>query len=190
MMLNGLFTQIVVAALAIGIAVTYVQPTFTEIGEVQSSIAEYEREIDRVSDVNQRLAALVAQADSLSVSDRRALQTYLPNSIDIVSVPRDISAMADEAGVLLRSVGYDGEVSYFSRRANQAADENPMAHAFAVQVEGTYEQIKTFLSLTERNEYPLQLGTLDIRADEENALIDAGIKLITFSFQPDSIADR
>lgn len=188
-MLNGLFTQIVFAALAIGIAVTYVQPTFTEIGEVQSSIADYEREIGRVSEVNERLDALVAQADQLTAADQRALLTYLPDSVDIVSIPRDISVMAERAGVLLRSVGYDGEVSYFQSSGNGSSQStDPVAHGFVVQIEGTYEQIKEFLRLTERNEYPLQIGTLDIGSDQEG-FMDAGVTLITFTFEPDESTD-
>lgn len=181
MILNGLFTQIVVAAVAIGIAITYVQPTFTEIGEVQSSIAEYRTEIERVNGVNERLNSLVAQADQLSAAERRSLMTYLPNSVDIVAVPRDISLMAEQAGVLLRSVGYDGELSYFDRSPNDAPGAYPTAHGFVVQIEGTYEQVKDFLRLTERNEYPLQLGALDLSA-EEGGFMNAGVTLITFTF--------
>ena len=184
MMLNGLFAQIVVAAVAIGIAITYVQPTFTKIGELQSSIAEYRDETERVAQVNAQLDQLVSRADSISGDDREDLQTYLPDQVDIVAVPRDITVMAESAGVILRSVAYEGTVSgFFSNPGDTRTALKPTPHQFQVQLEGTYEQIKAFLAATERNSYPLQVGELDIKADAEG-FMSAGVRLVTYTFRP------
>lgn len=186
MNLNGLFTQIVVAAVAVGIVFTYVRPTLGAIGDLQTSIASYREEIRKVDAVNAQLADLVAAADQLSASDRRALRTYLPDAVDVVAVPRDLDAMAEQAGVLFQSVSYNQTLNdFFLTERGRADTDRPTPHVFQVQIEGTYEQIKQFLELTERNHYPLQVSSLSIDRGEDE-LVRANVELVTFVFKPET----
>lgn len=183
MILNGLFSQIIVAVVAVGIMVTYVRPTLTDIGDLQSSIATYREETSKVDDVNAQLSALVADADQLSTEDRRALRTFLPDSVDAVAIPRDIKFIADEAGVFLRRASYQGEsLDFFAGLEDK--EVRPRAHGFNVQLEGTYEQVKEFIALTEQNNYPLQINTMNL-SGAENGFINANFTLVTFTYRPE-----
>ncbi len=179
MILNSFIPQIVMLVLAGGILFSYVEPTFAKIGLIQDAIGEYQVERQKVSDVNQKLSDLVAQVNNISTEDQRALLTYMPDTVDHVAVSRDIFKMAEDSEVYLVSVLYDGVV--LSTLADQAENkEVPILHSFNLSISGDYDQIKSFLSLLEQNDYPLEVHNLKIVSSETNVL-NADIKVITYS---------
>lgn len=179
MILNSFIPQIVMLVLAGGIIFSYVQPTFAKIGSIQDAIGRYQTEQKKVSDVNQKLADLVAQVNNISTDDQRALLTYMPDTVDHVAVSRDFFNMAKLSEAYLVSVIYDGAV--LSTFADQAeSKDNPVLHTFNLNLSGTYVQIKAFLSLLEQNNYPLEVHDLKIVGSETHVL-NATMKVITYS---------
>lgn len=179
MILNSFIPQVVMLVLAAGIIFSYVQPTFIKIGSTQDAIGKYQTERQKVSDVNQKLSDLVAQVNNIPTDDQRALMIYMPDEIDNVAVSRDLFTMAKLSEVYLASVHYDGAV--LSTLIDQSeSKDNPVLHAFKINISGTYDQIKAFLSLIEQNNYPLEVHDLRI-VGSETGVLDAEIKVITYS---------
>lgn len=179
MILNSFIPQVVMLVLAGGILFSYVQPTFAKIGLTQNAIQRYQIERQKVSDVNQKLADLVAKVNNIPTEDQRALMTYMPDTVDHVAVSRDFFTIAKTSEVYLASVRYEGAV--LSTFVDQSeSKDNPVLHAFNLNVSGTYDQIKTFLSLLEQNNYPLEVHNLKIVGAKTGAL-NAEIKVITYS---------
>ncbi len=180
MIFNSFVTQIGMLILGVGIIFTYVQPTFAEIGTMQTTIAQYQEEQRKVNEVNAQLARLVDEVNIITSSDMRALMTYLPDEVDHVAVSRDIFIMAELAEVYLEDVTYDG-VLVDALGSEAGAELMPTQHAFSTSISGTYDQIKTFLQMLEQNNYPLDIKELTM-VGTETGIISTNLLIITYSY--------
>jgi Tfp pilus assembly protein PilO len=185
MILNSFFTQIVMVVLALGMLLFYVRPTMSEIGQIQDAISEYKEERSKAESVNAQLAALVSEVNSISAANMKALSTYLPDNVDDAAVMRDISIIADMAEVTLKDISYSrgaSEVVYSDE--GLAIQSGPVRHDFAASITGEYENIKEFLSLVERSNYPLEVFDFNLNAegDEDgNSVLASEMVLVTYS---------
>ncbi len=196
MIFNSLFFQIILAALAISIAVIYVQPTFIRIGAAQDAISQYKVEREKVSEVNQILSTLVNRLNGISATDRKALVTYMPDKVDNVAVSKDIFNLAGASGLEIRNIVYD-EKSQLNQVPVVATSSHltiPIKHTFTASVVGTYEQTKAFLLLLEQSNYPLEVHDLKITTATADATtpgvqsrqstlerLNSEIKIVTYS---------
>lgn len=171
---NGSFTQIIMLVLAVGIVFTYIKPAFSVIGETQDDIAVYRSEREKVSGVNATLQQKLDKMLAIPAQDRVALLNYIPDTVDSVAVPRDIQTMAELAGLVLRSVASTPVLN--KEPSNNIDATTP--YAFAVSVEGSYDQIKAFLRFIERNNYPLDVQTLTMQP-LEGGFMSASLQLVT-----------
>ncbi len=182
---NSLITQIVVAGLAIGIIITYIQPKITEIGVLQDNIAKTIEELDNVNEVNQKLAIVVSQAGAISSNDKLALSIFLPESFDELKVMKDLEAVTKEAGVIVSTLSYGGEdmlASAETQELETEAVELPTGHNFLLGISSSYEQMKHLLLLLERNEYPLDIQNLTINPTQ-GGLLDVSLDIRTYSYK-------
>ena len=174
----GLLSQISLIIVAVALTLTYVKPMFVKISDVQDKIALYQEEKDKVSAVNQKLATLVQQVNAVSLEDQKRLLTYMPNSVDTIAVPRDIEAIAAEAGVLVRSITYGGPIA-IPVADGQVTSSTPEPHAFLIEFESSYEQLKAVLTSFEQNHYPLEVSEMEVRK-LEGGFIGSSVKIITY----------
>jgi len=181
MIFNSLFFQIILAVLAVAIGITYVQPTFNNIGEIQNAIGQYKEERDRVEEVNNRLAGLVSKVNGISAQEQRALLTYMPEKVDTVSVSRDIYNLTLRAGVTLENIKYNPRHRTGAQPATSAIHLTPaIPHMFDISISGNYDQLKSFMLLLEQNNYPLEIHSLNITTSDDS-ILSAGIEIITYS---------
>lgn len=179
---KGLFTQIGMVILAVALIVTYVRPTFTEISEVQDSINVYKEEKKKVVTVNSQLANLTSRLETISNEDKRQLFNYMPDSIDTVSVPRDLAIISEEAGVLYKNALDQGATDKVSNDLASGVNTPPIKHEFSLTVEGTYGQIKKLFTLMEQNQYPLEVQSVSI--DQiDGGFLSASINIATYSYR-------
>ncbi len=166
------------AGLTLGIIFTYVQPTFAKIGTLQEAIVQYQTESGKVTDVINTLSNLVAKTNNIPASDLKALLTYMPDTVDHVSVSRDILNISEQAGAFLESVDYRGVLV----NANQPEGEEvmPVEHTFDVTLRGTYDQIKSFLVMLEQNNYPLEVHELKINSTD-TGVVSTEMTIVTYS---------
>lgn len=174
---SGLFTQIGMVVVAIGIIVTYIQPTFERIGDTQDNISVYEDQRKKVVLVNSQLESLVSKIDSVSSSDLKRLLNYMPNSVDAIDVPRDLFLISNMAGVVYNGAKYSGNPA----QKNSGDEIVSVAHTFTISVEGTYTQIKKLFSLLEQNHYPLEIESVHIQ-QEEGSFLGVDISLVTYEY--------
>tara|TARA_B100000508_G_scaffold138723_1_gene135367 strand:- start:10512 stop:11093 length:582 start_codon:yes stop_codon:yes gene_type:complete len=179
---KGLFTQIAMIILSVGILITYVQPTFAEIGKVQDQIEVYQQERKKVIDVNSRLASFVSDLENVSRDDNRRLLTYLPDEVDAISVPRDLALIVLSSGALYQNVSYAGKAQTSRGSSKANTDEvMPTSHAFTLNVEGAYPQIKTLFRLLEQNEYPLEVHGVSVQQND-GGFLSVSIQIVTYEF--------
>jgi hypothetical protein len=183
---NGFFTQVGMVIVSVAIVFTVVEPTIAEIGEIQDDISVYQTERDKVISVNSRLSSLLSVLESVPVADNRRLLTYLPNSVDEISVLRDLYIMVNESGAQYINVANESSVATNQRGSRvqqvQIGENDPIPHTFVLAIEGTYVQIKRLLALLEQNHYLLEVKGLTIQSNE-GGFLKADITLVTYSYQ-------
>jgi hypothetical protein len=176
---NGLFTQIALIILSGGIIFTYIRPLLTEVSASQEQIVVYRVERDKVLQVNEQLQRLKTKTDTVSAMDNQKLSLYLPNTIDVIAVPRDIQAITELAGVILKNVSYEGPLQEQGIESTESTVVNPVAHTFSLSVEGNYNQIKELLTYLEQNAYPLEVHKLNIKKID-GGFLSADMSLVTY----------
>jgi hypothetical protein len=181
---KGLFTQIVMVIMSVGIIFTYVKPSLSATANVQEDIVRYQEELEGVVSVNSRLSGLVSEMESVSNEDMRRLVTYMPDAIDEISVSRDLLLITKEAGVLFKDVAYhEGRDSNRSTKNKAAVSEDfPTPYAFQLSIQGTYAQVKNFFSLLERNNYPIEVHEISVGA-VEGGFLNADMQLVTYGYK-------
>ncbi len=193
MVSGGLFTQIGMLIVSVAIIFTYVKPEFTKISEVQDVIASYRDQRTTVISVNSLLSSYVNKIDSRSSDDQNRLNTYVPETVDSISVLRDLYLITKAAGVFYIDSSYVEEEE--QSKGGMQVDETdnstkvPLAHPIALSVEGNYDQIKVMLDLLEHNHYPLQITKMDITATDGEYL-RADLELNTYSYRKFVIEDN
>lgn len=181
----GLLSQISLIVIAGALTVTYIKPTFATISDVQDKISTYQEEKMKVATVNQTLATLVNEVDSVSLDDHKRLLTYMPDEVDTIAVPRDIEAIATDAGVLIRGIDYEGALKV-PTSADGSSDQNAAEpHSFIIEFESSYEQLKKILSSFEQNHYPLEVREMEVQK-MEGGFLDTTVKLTTYDRTPPS----
>lgn len=166
-------TQIGLVIIAVAIIVTYINPAFADIKETQDTVYAYQDTLNKASEFNQKLNALMAQYQSFRPSDLDALDTYLPDAIDELQVMADLKAIADMSGITVTSLkAEDTEEA----PQNVAYDDPAMQQApqltsrdFSIILSGPYRSLKQFLATIERNHYPLEVIALDFGTKVDTA---------------------
>lgn len=180
---KGLFTQIAMIILSVGIAFSYVSPTFTAIGEKQDSLALYQAELRKVEAVNQKLESLLAKDNGIDPDDRAKLLTYMPDRVDEVAVMRELSFIVEQSGMTLNTIEY--ELGVQDRSDNLPTVSNVVSmvpHSFKFTVDGTYPQFKDLLTFLSQNHYPLEIQELSV-GDAEEGFVSADLTLVTYEIE-------
>ncbi len=199
--------QIILLVTAVVIVFTVIKPKFDSIRQAQVEALSYQSAVDNIGQYNARLQQLTDQAGAISAEELAALYRYLPESVDAVAVGRDINNIADKNGLLLLDVvpkdGVEIVVDAEAAPATDPAVMDPamlpvegtyaegqpsrkssvlMSHAFAVEVIGTYDSMKSMLEDLERNDYPLRVVEFSFGVDEEGSdLVEYSLVLETYS---------
>lgn len=177
--------QLILVGISLVIVFTMIRPLFAEIRADQDDMVRFRTALDTVGQFNARLAELRNRAESFSRADLRALEVYVPTSIDVLSVSRDIERIADVNQMLVQSITVAGQTDDEGVSRATPADpasaetDDGTAPSLAGEVSedlvskqfefvgfGTYDQITNMLADLERNIYPLRLVSLTLTVDE------------------------
>lgn len=175
---NSLLTQVAAAGIAIGIIVMHIQPTLDEVKVLQDEILNTQEEKAKIEAVNDQLNKLYAEVNAMQAADKKALITYLPDTIDEVQVLKDLSLIARDSEVYVQAITYDGIKQ--SKAAPATDEEKPFVHTFSINMSSTYEQVKEFLLRLEQNNYPLTVYTMSVKP-AEGGILDVSFELQTYS---------
>ena len=181
---TGLLFQFFAIGFAVAIAVLFVQPRLAAVEATQNEIQQFADARTQVAATNATLNNLVSTVESVSLADRRRLNTYLPTVFDEVAVMRDIENIVTTSGVVYTEISYDGKVVDNSDQARLGLTEQTLVtHGFTIQVTGAYNRIKDFLSLLEQHQYPLHAHSLSISV-LDGGFLQAGLQVYTYTNEP------
>lgn len=183
-MSKNLFIQVVMVAISVGIIITFVKPTFSEIGDLQDDIVVYQTEQKKVSGVNARLQSLVDVLNSVPADDKKRLLAYMPDHVDTISVIRDLSLIANEAGVVYVAAESTGENVAGDNQVEVTETQliQPKKYTFSLRIEGTYNQVKNLFALLEQNNYPIEVQSLAVQK-KDGGFLETDINLSVYAHQ-------
>ncbi len=164
-------SQFALLIVAVAIIFTYIQPAFADIKLLQDERAEYQDAKDKAADFNMQLNALLAQVQSFRRADVAALETYLPNQIDVVATMADIETIARRNNVQITEL-----VAAETVNPNEGVlldDEeaqlpNVSFQDFEMKLSGGYENVKAMLRDIERNKYLLEIVRMQFGLTEDS----------------------
>jgi hypothetical protein len=187
---KGLFTQIAMIGLSIGIFFTYIQPTFSTVKANQDTILNYQQEEAKVTGVNAKLNELIAASDQITLAERSALNTYVPNEVDIITVQRTLLDMAESLDIELTSLASAEVVpdGTMPEEGAAIARSTLVPYTFELGFVAPYDVFKEFLALLEVSEYPLVVSELAItgagaEADGEAVATDTNEVSVTLTLE-------
>jgi hypothetical protein len=175
----GLLSQILLVILAGSLTLTYIKPTFESISSIQEKIEVYQEKRGEIEVINQTLAKYIEEMNAISPEDQKRLLTYMPNTVDTILVPRDIQAIANDAGVQLHTISYGGSLYATPGAETTNLLSTPEPHTFVVEFAGSYDQLKRILASFEQNQYPLEVLELDV-TKEIGGFLTVTAKLVTY----------
>ncbi len=168
---SSVISKFALMAISVAIFFLYIVPTLKEIGVTQDNIALYNQELTKVKTVNDQLANLLAQVNSVPTSKQQDLITYLPDEVDSASVMKDLKNIAQLSGVVIESLTYeeaDDVINY--NDVENLDDEELVAHEFIVSGNGFYDNIKDYLRNLEKNKYQFDIANLMIEASDTGGI--------------------
>lgn len=183
-------TQLVLIVVSVVIITTYIRPTFESMQVTQDETTEYRTALENAAKFNEELGRLAQTANSFSVSERRALDRFLPEKVDEVRVMRDLETIVENNNMVLGSLSFEGDgMSNITEVSNEETSQNKSpinvgVARFELSVSGTYEQLKHLLQDIERNVYLLEVVTVDF-IPAEGDLYTYSIRLETYSLSTD-----
>ncbi len=174
-------TQIGMIGIAVAIVLLYIKPQITTIRETQDLTSNYESETQNVSFVNESLKAKISTIEAISPKDTEALSRFVPDSIDDISVLKDLSTVLDAQLISGYDLKYKGDNSAVSSGDDAPTMFGPVTeHYFSIAFESSYAQLKSLLAQMETNNYLLQVSNLKIANSEDGALkVDMGVTVFT-----------
>lgn len=196
--------QILLLIIAGAIAFGVIKPKFADIRADQNEIVSYRKAIENIGKYNQTLQTLLNQYSALPAVDRDALLRYLPESVDVAAVSRDIGNIVELNRLLLLDISFS-EPTPITTSLNEGVVVDPYmtetysetggvvdvtgippsglySQRFQVSAAGTYDQMKEMLRDFEQNNYPLRLIEFSFSLD------DSSSGLIQYSFTLETYA--
>lgn len=177
----SVLVQTALLLIAVSLLFFYVRPAFSSLSTEQDKVSEYDEAISQAAEVNSLLSNLQNQIESIPNTDRNALESYLPMTIDPISVQRDIKAYVDRRPLELVTLSQGGLSEFGEGGYLQQMN-------FSVTVTGEYDAVKDMLRDTERNPYPLHVTGLSIvPTTSGSSEVQAEIEFITYQFVSDNL---
>lgn len=164
-------SQFALLIIALAIIFTYIQPTFASIKDLQDERAEYQDIKDKAADFNAQLNALLAEVQSFRRSDIEALETYLPNQIDVVTIMADIETIARRNNVQITELISSDPVNPNDGVLlddEQATVPHVSFQDFEMKLSGNYDNVKAMLRDIERNKYLLEVARMQFGLTEDS----------------------
>ena len=97
-------TPILAIIVSVTLFFTFIKPTFNQYKLVDSQIADYEGALGSAQQLQDKISELDAEKNSIQESDLSRLQTFLPDSLDEVSIVLVLDDVATRHNLILEGI--------------------------------------------------------------------------------------
>lgn len=135
-------------------------PAFNSIAELRSQSEVLVTVIERTESLNQSVANLFANYQTISSNDISSLDILVPNQIDNVKLILEIQQLAEKYGLAVQTI----DVS--SLGDNRLAEQNINSVSFSADVAGFYDDFVDFLIALERSQRLIDINSVSFSAKD------------------------
>lgn len=148
----------IILTLSIGYVFAY--PSFNEISVLMDEKSKYENSLGLVADIENRKNELLTEFNKISDTDRKNIDSVLPNSLDFVRLISQIDLIAESQGILIDKVSSkDTDPSVGESIAEAAPATLYQSSRISFSFTAPYDQFNIFMNRLEKS-----LRILDIRS--------------------------
>lgn len=97
-------TPILAIIVSVTLFFSFIKPTFDQYKAVDSQIADYDGALGSAQELQDKISELDAEKNSISESDHARLQTFLPDSVDEVSIVLILDDVATRHNLVLDGI--------------------------------------------------------------------------------------
>jgi len=176
-------------AVSVALVFLYVRPTYSEINEKQSELEGLKAELGKIEDYGNNIDSIyneIRQKENILTIAR----AFLPKGFDSAQVGRDLLHKAGNIHDLtvVSIATTEDETQATNQSLAEEINDDPAAnlisHKININLSGSYEQFKDFLSDIEKNRYPLYVRQLNLSNNSGEGATNEfifGLVLETFS---------
>ena len=178
--MRKLLFPIALIGLSVFLVFWYGQPTWSEIQEIQSQTAEYEKALSQASSLQDQLNQKLETRDQITEAQTQRLDTILPETLDTVRFLIELDKIATRSGMSVEDVSFSNTPETFggspqeatqSEASGQVPIYNTTQASFSVQ--GSYEDIQSFLSDLESSARIMDVTDLTISTQGDSNQTEA-----------------
>lgn len=165
--------------LTLAIAYLFIYPSVGELSALTAEKQKYTDTLTMISNIENKKNELLTEFNNISATDRKDIETILPNSLDFVNLISQIDAVAAKYGISVDKVSSKEAVS--SGKSEETTTSQPstsyQSAIIGFSFDATYEKFNAFLNDLEKS-----LRILDIKSIKLTTK-DDGIYTYNVEFQ-------
>lgn len=169
----------ILIAIALGVFLSFVNPTYQEIKTLKASSAVYDNALTNSQRLQEQRDTLSSKYRTLPIENLEKLSKLLPDNVDNIRLIIDIQQMAQTYGMSISSIKFDSTAT-----VNAPAAGNQMAAANAGDIRDAQKDYGTFnLEFSTTGSYD---NFLKFLKDLETSLRITDIQSISFNSDQDT----
>jgi|SRR3989344_4660564 len=163
---------------ALGVAYAFVYPSLNDLSVLRAEEQKYEEAITTVQNIENRKNELLTQFNQVSATDRKKIETLLPDSLDFVRLTSDIDAIGSKYGIAIDKVSAIGHDTSSGTSIESAAPAKPYQSAVVgFSFVASYDTFVKFLNDLERSLRILDIHSIHLTPQA------AGLYMYTVEFE-------
>lgn len=184
--MRKLVLPITILAVAVFGFFWYVQPTYDKIGKLQSRIATYDKNLNRITKLQQQLNKKLAARDSITSAEFRRLNRIVPRSVDTVRLLIELDRIAARHGLSVQDTSFSGAPRLIQATSSQqtnastpsqiSEERNYRTVTVSFSTTGEYETIQNFLRDLERSSRLMDLTSFQLKTPKTESDANVGNK--------------
>jgi hypothetical protein len=206
-------TPILAIIVSVTLFFTFIKPTFNQLKVVDGQIADYKGALDKAQQLQERIDELDKEKNSINESDLSRLQTFLPDSLDEVSIVLILDDVATRHNLVLDAIkvksssGKDASTQAPGTLKDQLFADDPKAAtkeivgadgstvlrpqdnveavALSFGVTGSYTDFRSFLADLEKSLALMDITSIGLKAPAADSDLGSyGLGVTMYRFKP------
>jgi Tfp pilus assembly protein PilO len=158
-------SKIVYIILTLVIAYIFIYPSVGEVSALTAEKQKYTDTLTMISNIENKKNELLTKFNNISATDRKDIETILPNSLDFVNLISQIDAVAAKYGI---SVDKVSSKETTSGNSGETISSQPYQSAIiGFSFDATYEKFNAFLNDLEKSLRILDIKSIKLTTKED-----------------------
>jgi len=169
--------------LTLSVGYAFVYPKIEEISLLKEEQSKYEKSLEMTASIENKKNELLAEFNKISASDRKSIETFLPDSLNFVRLAYEVDAVASKYAISIDRVSSKDMGSSAGSSIAEAEPPKPYkTSTLGFSFVAPYPKFQSFIDDLEKSLRILDIKSLSITV-QENGLYLYNIEFETYSFK-------